>query len=454
MYLAYSLLLTIGFIALTPRFLIAALRHGKYVAGLRERLGKLPPIETGGRPVIWLHCVSVGEAQAARPLVDALIARFPSHCLVVSTTTLTGQKFARQVFSESAAAIFYFPVDWAWTVRRVLGTVNPTAVLLMETEIWPLLLRECRRRKIPVVLVNGRISERSFRNYKLLGRFIRGVVADLTVALMQSKRDAERIHQLGLPNDRVQVLGNLKFDSVQTGSEVRLTDEFRDRFGLTDDTLLIAAASTHEPEERIVCKAYQHLAESRSDRRLKLLIAPRRPERFEDIAGLLAKSELTWVRRSQPPGERDKKCEVILLDSIGELRAVYPLAAIVFVGGSIAPHGGHNMLEPASAGACVVCGAHTSNFAAITEALVENEAIVLLPDLRAEDAAAHLANVFGDLLAHEERRHEIARRAAAVCQQNQGAAARTVQAIAEVLATTRPALAPRFDSAPSAIASR
>ncbi|HKC63707.1 MAG TPA: glycosyltransferase N-terminal domain-containing protein, partial [Pyrinomonadaceae bacterium] len=198
MYLLYSFLFTIGIIVLLPRFALDAIRNGKYVAGLRERLGRLPEIETGGRPVIWLHCVSVGEAQAARPLARAIRREFPSHALLISTTTKTGQRVARDAFRGDAEVVIYFPFDWAWTVRRALSKVNPTAVLIMETEMWPNFLRECRERGIPAAIVNGRLSERSFRRYKLIRSFTKRMVNNLDLALMQTEADAERIRALGL----------------------------------------------------------------------------------------------------------------------------------------------------------------------------------------------------------------------------------------------------------------
>ncbi|MEP6706849.1 MAG: glycosyltransferase N-terminal domain-containing protein, partial [Pyrinomonadaceae bacterium] len=207
MYFVYSLLLAIGFIALIPRFLFDALHHGKYVAGFRERLGQLPNLATRERPRIWIHCVSVGETQAARPLINALHRHFPSHNFVVSTTTLTGQKLAREVFRNEVEAVFYFPFDWAWTIRRALRIIDPAAILIMETELWPRLLHECRKRKIPVSIVNGRISDTSFRRYKWIRAFIARVVDDINLALMQSEQDAERIRQLGLAPNRVAVTG-------------------------------------------------------------------------------------------------------------------------------------------------------------------------------------------------------------------------------------------------------
>ncbi|MGB7926079.1 MAG: 3-deoxy-D-manno-octulosonic acid transferase, partial [Pyrinomonadaceae bacterium] len=375
MYLLYSLLLTVGVIALLPRLLYDALRHGKYVEGLRERLGRIPPVETKGRPVIWLHCVSVGETQAARPLARAMMEKFPSHALVVSTITRTGQRVAREVFREEAAAVFYFPFDWAWSVRRALRNVNPSAVIIMETELWPRFLRECRERRVRVALVNGRLSEGSFRRYRLIPSFISRVVSDLDLALMQSELDARRISALGLAAERVMVSGNIKFDAGDDSTEHALTAELAARFDLRDARPLIVAASTHAPEERIAIEAFHQLRAAPGNERVRLLIAPRHPERFREVASLLETSGLSWTRRSNSPGASDATCDCILLDTIGELRAVYPLAEIVFVGGSIARTGGHNVLEPAAAATCIVTGAHTLNFAAIMRAFLEADAL-------------------------------------------------------------------------------
>src|ERR1041385_4648696 len=227
MYLAYSLLLTLGLIVLLPHFLIQALAHGKYIAGLRQRLGSLPPVN--GKPVIWLHCVSVGETQAARPLVQRVKQQFPHHALVVSTITLTGQKLARDVFRSQAESVFYFPFDWRWSVRRALKTINPAAVLIMETELWPNFLRECKARNIPVALVNGRISRQSFRRYKLIKFLLRRVLSCLSLAVMQSQTDAERLRELGMPDEKLYTAGNLKFDAELAAELTSKTPEIRDR---------------------------------------------------------------------------------------------------------------------------------------------------------------------------------------------------------------------------------
>jgi 3-deoxy-D-manno-octulosonic-acid transferase len=434
MYLLYSLLLTLGVVALLPRLVFDAFRHGKYVAGWRERLGQLPLIETEGRPVIWLHCVSVGETQAARPLIRAIRRRFPSYALVVSTVTLTGQRVAREVFRGEAAAVIYFPFDWSWSVRRALRRVNPSAVLIMETELWPRFMRECRVRRIPVALVNGRLSERSFKRYRLIRSFISRVVSDLDLALMQSEADAERIRALGLAPERVIVSGNIKFDAeAASAAEDLLTPQLAARFQLQDGRPLVVAASTHAPEERIIIEAFRQTRATRGTTRARLLIAPRHPERFEEVAALLGSSGFKWARRSSAPGASDAAADVILLDTIGELRAVYPLADMVFVGGSIAPTGGHNVLEPAAVGACIVTGAHTANFAAIMRAFLERDALVQLPPLMEALAAPALAEVFIGLLTDEERRRGLGRRARLVFEQNQGATERTVEVLARLL---------------------
>ena len=425
MYLAYSLLLTLGLIVLIPHFLIQALAHGKYIAGLRQRLGSLPSVN--GKPVIWLHCVSVGETQAARPLVQRVKQQFPHHALVVSTITLTGQKLARDVFRTTAESVFYFPFDWRWSVRRALKTINPAAVLIMETELWPNFLRECKARRIPVALVNGRISRQSFRRYTLIRFFLRRVLNCLSLAVMQSETDVGRLRKLGMPDDKLYTAGNLKFDAEAAGELTAKTAEIRERFGLQSGAPLILAASTHAPEEEVMLESIKQLQPAR------LMIAPRRPERFNEVAALIQKSGLSWTRRTAVATANDKNATVILLDTIGELPATYSLAEVVFVGGSIVDRGGHNVLEPAAAGAAVVTGAHTHNFHAIVDLMCEAKAIVQLPPLENSAAAPELTHVLKNLLANTAERDELGRRAKQLVTDNRGATDRTITFIAPLL---------------------
>ena len=433
MFFLYSLLLAAAVLALLPVFLLDALRHGKYVAGLAERMGDVPSLDAGGQAVIWLHCVSVGETQAARPLVRLLRERFPTHALAVSTTTLTGQRLAREVFKDEAAAVFYFPFDWAWSVRRALRRVNPALVLVMETELWPRFLHECRARGVPVALVNGRLSERSFRGYRKVAPFIRRVVSALTLAIVQTEADAARLRAIGLPAARIRVVGNLKFDAPAETSAQELTATLRARFACDDTRPLIVAASTHAPEERLLLEAFKFLCAALPESRPRLLIAPRHPERFKEVAALAAASGLAWARRSAAPAASDAHADLILLDSIGELRAVYPLAALVFVGGSLVHVGGHNVLEPAAHARCIITGTHTFNFAAIVRDFLDRQALLQLPGTDARQAPAALARIFQELLTDGERRRAYGARALAALAESRGATARTIELLTPLL---------------------
>ncbi|HXR99247.1 MAG TPA: 3-deoxy-D-manno-octulosonic acid transferase [Pyrinomonadaceae bacterium] len=431
MYLAYSLLLSLGLLVLIPHFLFQALAHGKYIAGLRQRLGSVPPVND--KPVIWLHCVSVGETQAARPLAQRLQQQFPHHALVVSTITRTGQNLAHDVFRTQAKSVFYFPFDWRWTARRALKAINPDAVLIMETELWPNFLRECKARQIPVALVNGRISRQSFRRYKLITFFLRRVLSSLSIAVMQSEMDAERLGALGMPKERLFTAGNLKFDAEVAGGLTNKTEEIRTRFGLDTGAPLILAASTHANEEEIILDSVKQLGQTTA---VRLMIAPRHPERFKEVANLIQQSGLSWTRRTKAPDPRDRDSTVILLDTIGELPATYELAQIVFVGGSIVDKGGHNVLEPAASGVAVVTGAHTHNFQTIVELMHEAKAIVQLPPLDDCNAGDEVAHAFTKLLANAAERAELGSRAKQLVTDNQGSADRTINLLTPIFAHT------------------
>ena len=423
MYFIYSVLLSIAFLILLPRFLFDAFRHGKYVDGFRERLGKVKPILSSNTSLIWIHAVSVGEAQAARPLVRELRTRFPDIALAISTTTRTGQELARSIFKDDAANIFYFPFDWRWTARRVLRAIRPTAVVILETELWPGFLRECSEQEIPVAIVNGRLSGQSFRRYRLVKRFISRVLSSVSLAIMQTEVDADRLIQLGMEPKKVRVSGSLKFDAGALSAATSGTDYFKDRFGL-GNTPVILAASTHAPEERILLDSFKQILTKSPEARL--LIAPRHPERFNEVASLLEVSGLHYSRRSDAPAANDMTSDVILLDSIGELQSVYSLATIVFVGGSIARTGGHNVLEPAAVGACVVTGGYTHNFQAIVETFSKADALVQLSPMPEAAAREELSLVFSNLLADPGRRAELGAGAKKLVNENRGATQRTV----------------------------
>ncbi|HKO44979.1 MAG TPA: 3-deoxy-D-manno-octulosonic acid transferase [Pyrinomonadaceae bacterium] len=431
MYFIYSVLLSIAFLILLPRFLFDALRHGKYVAGFRERLGDVQPIINSHTPLVWIHAVSVGEAQAARPLVRELKTRFPDMALAISTTTRTGQELAHDIFKGDAVSIFYFPFDWRWTVRRVLSAIRPTAVIILETELWPGFLRECRNQAIPVAIVNGRLSGQSFRRYRLAKRFISRVLSCVTLAIMQTDTDANRLIKLGMEPKNVRVSGSLKFDAGVLPATTSATDYFNERFALNSPAPVILAASTHAPEERIILESFKQILTKQPDARL--LIAPRHPERFNDVASLIELSGLSYSRRTKPAVVADTTNSVILLDSIGELNSVYSLATIVFVGGSIAKTGGHNILEPAAVGACVVTGGYTHNFQAIVETFAKADALVQLSPMPEAEAREELTTVLDGLLVDHAQRADIGARAKKLVNENRGATQRTVDWLEPVL---------------------
>ncbi len=428
MFILYSFLLTVGFILMSPVFL---LKREKYASGFWQRLGFLPDFTPDERRVVWLHCVSVGETNAARPLVKELKKQFPAHRLIISTTTRTGQDLARNIFKDQAETVFYFPFDFKFSVRRALRHFKPAVVLLMETELWFNFLREANKSGAKTIVVNGRLSEKSFKNYSYIKNFIRRVLNYLDLALMQGNADAKRLMTLGAHPGKVKVTGNIKFDqSFETSG---LTEVFRERFAITEDAPLILAASTHAPEEKWILEAFKLLWKNSPEKLPRLLIVPRHPERFAEVAEIIEKTGFEWVRRSESASEKDKTAEIILLDSIGELRAAYPLAEIVFVGGSLIPHGGQSILEPAVAEKAIITGFYTMNFTAAVKEFLDKNALIQLPETNKETIAEDLARDLAELLKDAGKRAEISKNALEVMQKNRGATAKTIENLKQIL---------------------
>lgn len=403
------------------------------MAGFWQRLGFLPRFDSEEKPVIWLHCVSVGETQAARPLITELITNFPEHKLVVSTTTRTGQKLAREVFKDQASLVFYFPYDWKFSVRSALREIKPQMILLMETEIWFNFIREAGKSGAKVAIVNGRLSEKSASRFQWIKNTFKRVFHYVDLALMQTAADAKRILAFGVRGTAVKVTGNIKFDQQISPAETKLTDEIQQRFEITREVPLIIAASTHSPEEKIILEAFKILWKNSTDVLPRLMLVPRHPERFNEVAQNIKGTGFGWVKRSENPSARDKTAEIILLDSIGELRSVYPLAEIVFVGGSLIPHGGQNVLEPAAAKKAIVTGFYTMNFKAIVEEFLTKDALIQLPKLSENEAPQQLAEVFLELLQNEKRRYELAENAFRVAEDNRGATTKTIESLKSFL---------------------
>ncbi len=426
MYSIYSLLLTLGFLLMSPLFL---LRREKYASGFKQRLGNYPQFIHDGRKVIWLHCVSVGETNAARPLVDQLRDAFPDHRLVISTTTKTGQELAQKIFAGKADAIVYFPFDWKFSVRRALGNYKPSLVLLMETEIWPRFIREAKRNGANISIVNGRLSERSCRRYSRLRSIMRTVLADIDLALMQAELDTKRILKLGISENRSHVTGNLKFDISDSEVDASLVEDFVRRFGIDDRVFTIIAASTHQTEETLILEAYSKVYSLNSATKFKLIIAPRHPERFANVADLCrvfcTKERLKFGQRSDLLQPNDPEADIILMDSIGELRSIYSIANIVIVGGSFIPHGGQSVLEPASLGKPILIGPHTHNFDEVIRVFLENKALVQGDD-SGFPHSKWLSSEIDSLFRFEERRDRLSTNARRVMNEHRGATERTV----------------------------
>lgn len=430
MFALYSILLTIGFIFMLPLFL---LRREKYAAGFWQRFGYIPELRQSEKSVIWIHSVSVGETNAAVPLIKALREEFPGYRIVISTTTKTGQELAHKLFADIAASVFYFPFDWKFTVRRALKKIKPNIILLMETEIWFNFIREAKKSRAQVFIVNGRLSEKSANRYMKIQKTLNRVLHHIDLALMQTNSDAKRLMRLGMNANKVRVTGNIKYDQPPIETNSFFLSYFSERFDIQKKNPLIAAASTHAPEERWILEAFKKVYKSKAENLPRLLLAPRHPERFDEVAALVENSGLKLVRRSSPLNLTDVSADVILLDSIGELRQVFPLAEIVFVGGSLIPHGGQNVLEPAAAGKAIVTGFYTMNFAEIIKTFEENEAIIRLPELAENEIPESLAEVFNELLQNDKKRSQLSENAFRMTEKNRGATAKTIKFLRPVL---------------------
>jgi 3-deoxy-D-manno-octulosonic-acid transferase len=329
-----------------------------------ERFGFIPKAELGkiaGRKVIWLHAVSVGESIAARPLLKALRASYPDHAIIVSNTTETGRGIASS-FPEKDLCI-YFPFDFLPAVRLALESIRPEIVIIMETEIWPNFNREAASRNIPLILANGRISDRSYSRYLTFSWFFRHALQLFSALCMQTDSDRERIITIGAPQEHTIRCGNLKYDipfrPVAENEKTALMAQYGIPAGLT----VITAGSTHPGEEELVLNCYRQLMRSCED--LFLVLVPRHPERADAVANMLENGKFVYQRRTAlQPGSNCgfQGGEVLLVDTVGELMSFYALSDVVFVGGSLVPTGGHNLLEPASVGVATVFGPHMTNF--------------------------------------------------------------------------------------------
>jgi 3-deoxy-D-manno-octulosonic-acid transferase len=420
----YRLLSVLALILYAPYAVLRSVTGRKRIGDVRGKLGLAPyPDLAGG---IWVHAVSVGEVSVARNLLEALKHRLPGVPLGLSATTAAGLDAARRL-AGPGIGVFSFPLDLAGPVEKALTAVRPGLIVLVETELWPLLLDRARTRDVPIALVNGRISDRSFRRYLLLRRWFTRILENVSLFAMQTPEDADRIARLSAPQGRILVTGNIKYDMSPA-------PPFADAARLTAAAAgrpILVAASTSEGEERIVLEAWKDL-----DPRPFLAIAPRRPERFDDVASLVERSGFSLIRRSRPSDPASEiqnaptlnsPADIYLLDSIGELSSLYRQAFLAFLGGSLVPTGGHNPIEAWAQGVAVVVGPNTGNFREITGSGERRGILERVADGR--ELRGALARSLADPSA-TALRGEGARR---LVSESRGAAALTADSVANLL---------------------
>jgi 3-deoxy-D-manno-octulosonic-acid transferase len=427
MYLLYSALLAAGLLVTLPYWLWQISRHGKYHAGLGQRLGWVPErlASRTAQPVIWIHAVSVGEVLAVSGLASELHRRYPQHRVVVSTTTDTGQKLASKHFGEEN--VFYFPMDFGFAIRPYLRLLRPELIVIAETEFWPNFLRLAHANGARIAVVNARISDRSFPRYRRWRFLLTGVLKAVGLFLAQTEEDARRLRAIGALAERVHISGNLKFDVPPPPMPPIVASL---RAALRDARPAIVCGSTVEGEEPLLLRAFENILASHP--RAVMILAPRHPQRFAEVARLLESLGIRFWKRSLWNGEA-LASGVLLVDTIGELAALYCLADIAFVGGSLVPRGGHNIIEPAQHGVPIVVGNHTENFRDIVGLFQSRDAVRVV-------GPAELPLVFMELISNPAARADLGRRGAETLRSQTGATQRTADALEQLLkpASDRP----------------
>src|SRR5216683_4159899 len=426
MYAFYSALLAFFLVLTLPYWLLQMMRHGKYRAGLRQRFGMVPAALAGRgeKPAIWVHAVSVGEVVASSAVVEALRQKFPSRRVLVSTTTSTGQKLAAQRFG--AESVFYFTLDFAFAVKPYLDALRPELVVVAETEFWPNFLRVAKRSGARIAVINCRISDRSLPGYKRfrfwLPRLLEKTLANVDVFLAQTEEDRRRLGEIGAPEAKITVAGNLKFD-VAPSPAPAIVASLRESFIHSAAGPVLVCGSTLEDEEGSLLSAFRNILANHP--KAVMILAPRHPERFLEVAELVEGLGFRMWRRSLWSGE-PLAGGVLLVDSIGELAALYSLATVAFVGGSLVPRGGHNILEPVLYGVPVVIGNHYENFRDIVNYFRERNAVRVV-------GVAELPLVFMELIENREWQETLGRNALAALESQRGATAKTVDALVQLM---------------------
>jgi 3-deoxy-D-manno-octulosonic-acid transferase len=437
MYFLYNVAVLGFFVVISPWFLYQAIRYRKYIGSLSQRMGYLPlSFNVDAEQSIWIHAVSVGEVLTARPVARDLRARYPRLRIFLSTTTIAGHAVARRSMQD-VDEVFYFPFDLGMFVRRTLDLVRPRLFIMMETEIWPNLLRECQRRGIKTAIVNGRLSQRSYPRYLMVRAFMQRVLNDIDRFCVQSEESARRFIDLGANPGRVTVTGSLKFDSLDLTTpttQSRARDRVLRYFRIPPTRPVIVAGSTMKGEEAAVLRTFRRVRSTAPT--TLLILAPRHTERVDDVHELCREEGFRTVRRSELPIDTEPRADIVILDSIGELATVYHLATVAFVGGSLVATGGHNILEPAVFGKPIVFGPHMENFSEIAHAFVTNVAGVQVRNDRELDEA--MVSLMSDPI----RRARLGAAARALVEANRGAKDKSLEVLTALLPLDRTTMFP------------
>lgn len=413
--------------AYSPVIIYRMLRQDRYRAGWRQRLGHIDRPRPD-RPCIWIHAVSVGEVNATRTMIPALQREFPTCEILVTSTTDTGFARAQALYGDKLT-VSYFPFDLSPVMERAFDRIRPAAVLLLELEVWPNLVQIAEKRRVPVIVVNGRISDRSFPKYLKIRPAVEWMFRRVTLVLAQTEEYAQRFTALGCPADRVRLTGSLKYDTAQTDGPVEGADRLREQIRLEAEPLWVAGG-TGPDEEQIILNVYRKLLEEPSLASLRLALVPRKPERFDEVAALIEKTGLSGVRYSQLKN-RDETCPdkpaVILGDTMGDLKKFYALATVVFVGRTLTPMGGSDMMEPAGLGKCTLFGPHTFNFKQTVDVLLAGGGAVEVRD------EAALVDRMKQLLADPQQACQIAENGRWIICENKGATEKMVLSLKKIL---------------------
>jgi 3-deoxy-D-manno-octulosonic-acid transferase len=422
-----DLLYLLAIIIISPKIIYRMVRHNRYRAGWSERLGKISRKEAD-KKCIWIHAVSVGEVNATRTLVNALEKKLVDYEIVLSSTTDTGLARAKALYEERLS-VFYFPFDLSCVMQKAFGRIEPVMCLLMELEVWPNLTRIANKANVPVVVVNGRLSDKSYPLYKLIRPMARGMFRKVDLVLAQTEEYAERFKYLGCEDGRVVVTNSLKYDTAQVADIVEGAEELKEQLNIGEERIWVAGG-TGPGEERIVLEAFAKLRQQSGLGDLRVAIVPRKPERFDEVATLAGQFGFGLVRYSKIKDTKEKvsgKPAVILGDTMGDLKKFYSPATVVFVGRSLVNMGGSDMMEPAALGRCTIFGPHTFNFKQTVDALLKGEGAIKVQD------GSGLFETVQKCLEDDSLREKTARKGQEVIKQNQGATQRTVDAVKELL---------------------